>query len=167
MLIASADGFQPQASTIVVNDEPVAYDILLSGTSGLTGRVRAVETGCRSTDAMVDRHRRARRPAGHRQATGEKGEFAFTELVPGTVTVAVNAAGYRPRALPLEVGGTGVTRVEVAPPGRGRWSRASCGRRTVRWPTPASPWWTRRATWSRTATTGVGRGVRLHRPGRR
>ncbi|WP_316311866.1 MSCRAMM family protein, partial [Clavibacter michiganensis] len=45
--------------------------------------------------------------------TGEAGEFAFTELVPGTGTVAGNAAGYRPRALPLEVGGTGVTRVEV------------------------------------------------------
>ena len=49
VLIASADGFQPQASTVVVNGEPVAYDILLSGTSGLTGagagRARA---GCRS-----------------------------------------------------------------------------------------------------------------------
>ena len=41
VLIAAADGFQPQASTIVVNGEPVAYDILLSGTSGLNGVVRA------------------------------------------------------------------------------------------------------------------------------
>ncbi|CAM5638347.1 EmrB/QacA subfamily drug resistance transporter OS=Streptomyces griseomycini OX=66895 GN=FHS37_001857 PE=4 SV=1 [Streptomyces griseomycini] len=32
VLIASADGHQPQASTIVVNDEPVSYDILLGGT---------------------------------------------------------------------------------------------------------------------------------------
>ena len=46
-------------------------------------------------------------------ATGEQGEFSFAELVPGAVTVAVNAAGYRPRALPVEVGGTGVTRIEV------------------------------------------------------
>lgn len=45
--------------------------------------------------------------------TGEQGEFAFGELVPGAVTVAVNAAGFRPRAVPVEVGGTGVTRVEV------------------------------------------------------
>ena len=67
VLIASADGFQPQASTVVVGDEPVAYDILLSGTSGLTGVVRAAQSGdCRSTGAMVDRHRRARRRAGHR-----------------------------------------------------------------------------------------------------
>ncbi|MBQ0885767.1 MFS transporter [Streptomyces sp. RM72] len=112
VLIASADGFQPQASTIVVNDEPVAYDILLSGTSGLTGLVRAVESGLPVKDAMVivtD----VRGDLLASAATGEQGEFAFTELVPGTVTVAVNAVGYRPRALPLEVGGTGVTRVEV------------------------------------------------------
>ncbi|MFE0822954.1 MFS transporter [Streptomyces sp. NPDC058847] len=112
VLIASADGFQPQASTIVVNDEPVAYDILLSGTSGLTGLVRAVESGLPVKDAMVivtD----VRGDLLATAATGEAGEFAFTELVPGTVTVAVNAAGYRPRALPLEVGGTGVTRVEI------------------------------------------------------
>ena len=30
------------------------------------------------------------------------------------MTVAVNAAGYRPLALPVEVGGQGVTRIDVA-----------------------------------------------------
>ncbi|MER7776920.1 DHA2 family efflux MFS transporter permease subunit [Streptomyces sp. NPDC096191] len=112
VLIASADGFQPQASTIVVNDEPVAFDILLSGTSGLTGLVRALENGLPVKDAMVivtD----VRGDLLASTATGEQGEFSFAELVPGTVTVAVNAVGYRPRALPVEVGGTGVTRVEV------------------------------------------------------
>ena len=65
--------------------------------------------------------------------TGEQGEFAFAELVPGTVTVAVNAAGYRPRALPVEVGGTGVTRIEVeldlrrAAPGRRAGAARSAG----------------------------------------
>jgi EmrB/QacA subfamily drug resistance transporter len=112
VLIASADGFQPQASTIVVNGEPVAYDILLSGTSGLSGVVRAAESGLPVKDAMVivtD----VRGDLLATGATGEQGEFSFAELVPGTVTVAVNAAGYRPRALPVEVGGTGVTRIEV------------------------------------------------------
>jgi hypothetical protein len=37
VLIASSEGYQPQASTVVVADEPVAYDVLLSGTSGLAG----------------------------------------------------------------------------------------------------------------------------------
>ncbi|GAA3910809.1 MFS transporter [Streptomyces lacrimifluminis] len=112
VMIASADGFQPQASTVVVNGESVAYDILLSGTSGLGGMVRGAETGVPVKDAMVivtD----VRGDVLATGVTGEQGEFTFAELVPGAVTVAVNAAGYRPRALPVEVGGTGVTRVEV------------------------------------------------------
>ncbi|WP_458576038.1 MFS transporter [Streptomyces sp. SAS_270] len=112
VLIASADGFQPQASTIVVHDEPVSYDILLSGTSGLSGLVRAAGSGTPVKDAMVI----VTDVRGDVLATGtagEQGEFTFAELVPGAVTVAVNAAGHRPVALPVEVGGTGVTRVEV------------------------------------------------------
>ncbi|WP_078651815.1 MFS transporter [Streptomyces xylophagus] len=113
VLIASADGFQPQASTVVVNSaEPVSYDVLLSGTSGLNGLVRAAESGSPVKDAMVivtD----VRGDLLATGTTGEQGEFGFAELVPGAVTVAVNADGYRPRALPVEVGGTGVTRVEI------------------------------------------------------
>ncbi|MFI7297535.1 MFS transporter [Streptomyces sp. NPDC050121] len=112
VLIASADGFQPQASTVVVNGEPVAYDILLSGTSGLSGVVRAAESGDGVKDAMVivtD----VRGDLLATAATGEQGEFSFAELVPGAVTVAVNAVGFRPRALPVEIGATGVTRAEV------------------------------------------------------
>lgn len=113
VLIASADGFQPQASTVVVNGEPLAYDILLSGTSGLSGTVKAAEGGKPVVGAMVivtD----VRGDVLATGTTGDQGEFAFAELVPGAVTVAVNAAGHRPRALPVEVGGTGVTRIEVA-----------------------------------------------------
>ncbi|MFK4103665.1 MFS transporter [Streptomyces sp. NPDC019531] len=112
VLIASADGFQPQASTVLVHGEPVAYDVLLSGTSGLNGLVRAAQSGEPVKDAMVivtD----VRGDLLATGTTGEQGEFAFGELVPGAVTVAVNAAGFRPRALPVEVGGTGVTRIEV------------------------------------------------------
>ncbi|QZZ32821.1 MFS transporter [Streptomyces sp. ST1015] len=112
VLIASADGFQPQASTIVVNGEPVAYDILLSGTSGLAGVVRAAGSGDGVKDAMVvvtD----VRGDLLATGTTGEQGEFSFGELVPGAVTVAVNASGFRPRALPVEIGITGVTRAEV------------------------------------------------------
>ncbi|MEV5437281.1 MFS transporter [Streptomyces sp. NPDC052682] len=112
VLIASADGCQPQASTVVVDGEPVAYDILLSGTSGLSGVVRDARSGLPVKDAMVivtD----VRGDLLASAATGEQGEFSLAELVPGAVTVAVNAAGYRPRALPVEVGGAGVTRIEV------------------------------------------------------
>ncbi|MFF0062917.1 MFS transporter [Streptomyces sp. NPDC005279] len=112
VLIASADGFQPQASTVVVGVETLAYDILLSGTSGLTGTVRAAESGAPIEGAMVI----VTDVRGDVLATGksaEQGEFAFGELVPGPVTVAVNAAGYRPLALPVEIGGQGVTRIEA------------------------------------------------------
>ncbi|BCM68198.1 MULTISPECIES: MFS transporter [Streptomyces] len=112
VLIASADGYQPQASTVVVGEEPLSYDILLSGTSGLTGVVRAAGSALPVKDAMVivtD----VRGDLLATAATGEQGDFALTDLVPGTVTVAVNASGFRPRALPVEVGATGVTRVEV------------------------------------------------------
>lgn len=112
VLIASADGCQPQASTVVVGDEPLAFDILLSGTSGLAGTVRAAEAGTPVQGAMVI----VTDVRGDVLATGtsgETGDFAFGELVPGTVTLAVNAAGYRPLALPVEIAGTGVTRVEA------------------------------------------------------
>ncbi|MFG2359254.1 MFS transporter [Streptomyces sp. NPDC048521] len=112
VLIASADGYQPQASTVMVGEEPLSYDILLSGTSGLTGVVRAAGSALPVKDAMVivtD----VRGDLLATAATGEQGEFAFGELVPGVVTVAVNASGFRPRALPVEVGATGVTRIEV------------------------------------------------------
>ncbi|MFI0876455.1 MFS transporter [Streptomyces parvus] len=113
VLIASADGFQPQASTVVVGDEPLAFDILLSGTSGLAGTVRAAESGAPVDGAMVivtD----VRGDVLATGASGPTGEFAFGELIPGSVTVAVNAAGFRPLALPVEIGGQGVTRVEAA-----------------------------------------------------
>ncbi|WNI23529.1 MFS transporter [Streptomyces sp. ITFR-16] len=113
VLIASADGFQPQASTVVVGDEPLAFDILLSGTSGLAGTVRAADAGTPVEGAMVI----VTDVRGDVLATGKSGvtgEFTFGELVPGAVTVAVNAAGFRPLALPVEIGGQGVTRVDAA-----------------------------------------------------
>lgn len=93
-------------------DQAVAYDILLSGTSGLSGVVRTARSAPPVEDAMVIvTDARGDLPAT--ATTGERGEFGFAALVPGAVTVSVNAAGYRPRALPVEVGGIGITRIEV------------------------------------------------------
>ncbi|AIA04859.1 MFS transporter [Streptomyces noursei] len=112
VLIAAADGHQPQASTVVIGDAPHAYDILLSGTSGLVGLVRSAVTGEAVGGAMVV----VTDVRGEVLATGltpAEGTFAFAELTPGTYTVAVNAANYRPTAQPVEVGGQGTTRTEV------------------------------------------------------
>ncbi|RDG34753.1 MFS transporter [Streptomyces corynorhini] len=112
VLIASADGFQPQASTVVVGDEALPYDIRLAGTSGLAGAVRAAEGGLPVEGAMVI----VTDVRGDVLATGKssaQGEFTFGELVPGAVTVAVNAIGFRPLALPVDIGGQGATRIEI------------------------------------------------------
>ncbi|MGW8567671.1 MFS transporter [Isoptericola sp. NPDC055881] len=111
VLIASADGYQPQASTVVVGTTPLAHDVLLSGTSGLRGvvvgpdRLPVAGAMVLVTDVRGDLQATA--------TTAEDGVFAVEELVPGPVTVAVNADGFRPRALPVEVGTVGVTRVDV------------------------------------------------------
>ncbi|MFF7228866.1 DHA2 family efflux MFS transporter permease subunit [Streptomyces sioyaensis] len=112
VLIAAADGHQPQASTVVVGEAPHSYDILLSGVSGLGGQVRSAATGEPVEGAMVV----VTDVRGEVLATGQtgaEGHFGFDELAPGTFTVAVNAAHHRPAALPVEVGGQGTTRIEV------------------------------------------------------
>jgi hypothetical protein len=45
VLIASADGHQPQAKTVVVGASPVTHDVLLTGSSGLAGVVRSADGG--------------------------------------------------------------------------------------------------------------------------
>ncbi|WP_330283163.1 MFS transporter [Streptomyces sp. NBC_00588] len=112
VLIASAEGYQPQASTLVVADGPVSYDVLLGGTSGLAGLVRSADSGTPVADAVVivtD----VREDVLATGRTDVLGEFTVTDLVPGTVTLAVNSPKHRPLALPVEIGGTGTTRIEV------------------------------------------------------
>ncbi|MCD9876191.1 MFS transporter [Streptomyces guryensis] len=112
VLIISADGFQPHASTLVAAGVPVSYDVLLSGTSGLSGLVRSADSGAPVADAVVI----VTDVRGNVLATGRTdtlGEFRVTDLVPGTVTLAVNSPKHRPLALPVEIGGAGTTRLEV------------------------------------------------------
>lgn len=112
VLIAAADGFQPQADTVVLGDESFDHDVALTGTSGLTGSVRSAEDGSPIQNATVV----VTDVRGEVLATGktsEEGRYHFGELVAGTFTLAVSATGHRPTALPIEVGGTGTTRCDV------------------------------------------------------
>ncbi|MEU6562089.1 MFS transporter [Nocardia nova] len=113
VLIASADGFQPQATPIAIGDRPLVHDARLSGMSGLAGTVRADDDGSPVADALVivTDSRGDVLAAG---ASGPDGDYTLTELVPGPVTVAVNATAFQPVALPAEVGGQGITRLDVA-----------------------------------------------------
>ncbi|MFI1729011.1 MFS transporter [Streptomyces acidicola] len=111
VLIASADGYQPQASNIVVGDAALTYDVLLSGTSRLAGVVRSADSGAPVSGAVVI----VTDVRGDVLATGGTdtlGEFTLTDLVPGTVTLAVNSPKHRPLAQPVEIG-SGTTRMEV------------------------------------------------------
>lgn len=112
VLIASADGFQPQATPITVGARPLEHDVRLSGMSGLAGTVRAADDGTPVPDALVivTDSRGDVLAAG---ASGPEGDYALTELVPGPVTVAVNAATFQPVALPAEVAGQGITQLDV------------------------------------------------------
>ncbi|MEU7485783.1 MFS transporter [Streptomyces sp. NPDC042319] len=103
VLIASAGTRQPQAATVVVGDEPVQYDLALKGAAGLTGQVRDGRGAAPVPGALVV----ATDLRGDVVATavaGEDGGFVFADLVPGSYTLAVSAAGHRPAALQAEVG---------------------------------------------------------------
>lgn len=112
VLIASADGHQPRAATVVVGRAPVTYDVLLSGTSGLVGTVRSLDGGGPVAGAVVILTD-VRGDVLATTRTDGTGGFSFAELVPGAVTLAVSSPKHRPLALPVEIGATGATRVEV------------------------------------------------------
>ncbi|CAM5401487.1 MFS transporter OS=Streptomyces alboniger OX=132473 GN=CP975_17060 PE=4 SV=1 [Streptomyces alboniger] len=113
VLIAAAEGHQPQASTVVVGEEPLSHDVLLSANSGLAGTVVTAGDGVPvqgATVAVTD----VRGEALAAETTDESGAFAFGELPQGDVTVVVNAPGFRPAALPVRVFGPRLARLDVA-----------------------------------------------------
>lgn len=113
VLIAAAEGHQPQASTVVVGEEPLSHDVLLSANSGLVGTVVTAGDGAPvqgATVAVTD----VRGEALAAEITDASGAFAFGELPEGDVTVVVNAAGFRPAALPVRVFGPRLARLDVA-----------------------------------------------------
>ncbi len=116
VVIAAADGHQPQASTVsfgdALGDAAVHHDPLLTGSTALTAQVRSAADGQPVPEAMVvvtD----VRGDVLATGKTGERGDFTFDELPAGTFTVAVNAPGHRPAAQPVDVDAQGTTRVEI------------------------------------------------------
>ncbi|MGW7210786.1 MFS transporter, partial [Streptomyces sp. NPDC054837] len=90
VLIAAAEGRQPQASTVVVGEEPLSHDVVLSANSGLVGTVVIAGDGSPlpgATVAVTD----VRGEALAAETTDGSGAFAFGELPEGDVTVVVNA----------------------------------------------------------------------------
>ncbi|MFF1919747.1 MFS transporter [Streptomyces sp. NPDC058221] len=132
VLIAAADGHQPQAATVDVGDEPLAYDILLSAGPGLSGVVSGADglPVAAATVIVAD----VRGEVLGTGQTGADGEFTFGGLSLGEYTVAVNAAGHRPAAVAFTVGESGSGRVEIALAAGARLQgavRAGTGRRPL------------------------------------
>ncbi|MEU9124000.1 MFS transporter [Streptomyces sp. NPDC048506] len=102
VLIGSAGSRQPQAMTVVVGEEPLTFDLTLSGAAGLAGEVREEKGDDPVPGALVV----ATDVRGEVVASGvadQDGAFAFGELTPGSYTLAVNAEHHRPAALQVEV----------------------------------------------------------------
>jgi EmrB/QacA subfamily drug resistance transporter len=114
VVIAAADGHQPQAATVAVADSgtPVRHDPLLAGTAGLTARIRSAADGQPVQEAtVVVTDVRGDVPATGK--TGERGDLTFDELPVGSFTLAVNAPGHRPAAQPVELDAQGAAGVDV------------------------------------------------------
>jgi EmrB/QacA subfamily drug resistance transporter len=112
VLIVAADGHQPQAATVTVGDDPLFYELALSGTSGLAGVVRSAATGAPLAAARIlvtD----LRGEVVASAETDRNGRFSIQDLVSGTVTVVASADGHRPSAVPVEVSGQGTTQCDV------------------------------------------------------
>ncbi|GHA21890.1 MFS transporter [Streptomyces purpurascens] len=103
VLIAAADGHQPQAATLVLGEEPLPHDVVLSGGSGLAGTVATADDRLPVEGATVV----VTDIRGDVLATGMTdmtGAFGFGHLPAGDLTIAVNAPGHRPAALPVTSG---------------------------------------------------------------
>ena len=110
LLIAAAGDHDPQAATLVVGDQPIDFDVTLSGSGGLAGVVRGVDGAPIEGAMVVVTDARGEVIAGGTTDAG--GGFLFTAVTAGVYTLAVSATTYRPAAVPVEVG-SGQTRQEI------------------------------------------------------
>ncbi|WP_217239058.1 MFS transporter [Streptomyces sp. AC555_RSS877] len=111
VLIAAADGHQPQAVSVTVGDRPVELDVVLGGAGRLAGTVVTAD-GSPVPDAIVTLTD-VRGEVVATTRSGREGGYVITELVAGEYTLAVGAPAYRPAALPVTVRASRETRQDV------------------------------------------------------
>ncbi|HWE92158.1 MAG TPA: MFS transporter [Pseudonocardiaceae bacterium] len=105
VLIASAGGHQPQASTVTIGAGPAVVDVVLAGTGGLAGTVLAAGKDTPITGALITLADERGEVVGSAH-TGPDGHYRFGELPAGEYTVVVSAEPFRPTALAVSVSGT-------------------------------------------------------------
>ncbi|GAA1667595.1 MFS transporter [Fodinicola feengrottensis] len=118
VLIARAASHQPQATLVSVGDVPAHLEVVLIGTSGLTGVVRVTGGGplAGATVTIAD----GRGEVVASQLTDADGAYTFSELVAATYTVAISADRFRPVAALVEVAEGGMTQHDVSFAGAAR-----------------------------------------------
>ncbi len=112
VLIASAEGRRPDASTVSLGERPVPCDVTLAAMAGLAGTVTRAGDQAPVPTAQVS----ALDLRGEVLASAETdldGRFGLDELPEGEFTVAVSALGFHPTAVPVRVSGSGITALEV------------------------------------------------------
>ncbi|WIY04674.1 MFS transporter [Amycolatopsis mongoliensis] len=112
VLIVSAHGHQPQASSVVISNGPATVDVTLTGSGELTGTVRAAATGsplANVTVTLTD----GRGEVNGAFITTTDGTYAFVGVGAGAYTLVASGAGYRPVAVTLTVPDSGVLRHDV------------------------------------------------------
>ncbi len=112
VLIASAEGRRPDASTVALADRPVSCDVTLAAMAGLAGTVARAGDSAPVAEAQVSALD-LRGEVLASAVTDPEGRFGLTELPEGEFTVAVSALGFHPTALPVRVSGSGITPLEV------------------------------------------------------
>ncbi len=112
VLIVSAHGHQPQASSVVIGNGPATVDVTLTGSGELTGTVRAAATGsplANVTVTLTD----GRGEVNGAFITTTDGTYAFVGVGAGAYTLVASGPGYRPVAVTLTVPDSGVLRHDV------------------------------------------------------
>ncbi|MEU6258509.1 MFS transporter [Streptomyces sp. NPDC047043] len=113
VLIAATEGRLPQATTVMLGEQPLVHDLVLTGNSILAGTV--VSAGDRTpVDGALVTVTDGRGDVLASGKTDTSGKFRFDELsVGGDLTVTVNARGFQLAALPAQVPDAGGTALEV------------------------------------------------------
>ncbi|MCI2423004.1 MFS transporter [Saccharopolyspora sp. K220] len=112
VLIVSATGYQPEASSVVVAESSPTLDITLTGSGELTGVVRSSSQGtplAGVTVTLTDE----RGEVNGAFVTQDDGGYAFRGVGAGNYTVVASGERFRPVALTLTVPDSGLLRHDI------------------------------------------------------
>jgi len=112
VLIVSANGHQPQASSVVISGGPATVDITLTGSGALTGVVKAAGLGTPLASATVTLTD-GRGEVNGAFITAEDGAYQFAGIGAGQYTLVASGAHYRPFAVTLTIADSGVLHYDV------------------------------------------------------